>query len=105
MIPQTTAYPHIDRLENESARLQRIPRIRVAQIVMDYLAYGWSVEEMYRQHPYLQLAEIYASMGYYFDHQPEIDAEINAEWAAAKIDRATAGNSTFALRMQSRGLI
>jgi Protein of unknown function (DUF433) len=105
MIPQTIAYPHIDQLEHEPARLQRIPRIRVAQIVMDYLAYGWSVEEMYRQHPYLQLAEIYAAMGYYFDHQAEIDAEISAEWADVKIDRATAGNSTFALRMQARGLL
>jgi hypothetical protein len=104
MIPQTIAYPHINRIEGESARLQRIPRIRVAQIVMDYLAYGWSVEEMYRQHPYLQLAEIYAAMGYYFDHQAEIDAEINAEWEGVKIDKATASNSNFALRMQARGL-
>jgi len=39
-------YPHIEKVDGESARLQRIPRVRVAQIVMDYLAYGWSVEEM-----------------------------------------------------------
>jgi Protein of unknown function (DUF433) len=105
MAPQTIVYPHIERLEGESARLQRIPRIRVAQIVMDYLAYGWSVEEMYRQHPYLQLAEIYAAMGYYFDHQVEIDAEINAEWEDIKIEQINAGNSNFALRMQARGLL
>jgi Protein of unknown function (DUF433) len=98
-------YPHIDRLPGDFARLQRLPRIRVMQIVMDYLAYGWSVEEMYRQHPYLQLAEIYAAMGYYFDNQTEIDAEIKAEWEQVKIDRAAAGNSTFALRMQARGLL
>ena len=42
-------YPHIEKLEGEPARLQRVPRVRVAQIVMDYLAYGWSVEEMCRQ--------------------------------------------------------
>ncbi len=39
-------YPHIKKIEPQPARLQRIPRIRVAQIVMDYLAYGWSVEEL-----------------------------------------------------------
>jgi hypothetical protein len=99
------AYPHIERLEGDLARLQRIPRIRVAQIVMDYLAYDWSVEEMYRQHPYLQLAEIYAVMGYYFDHQSEIDEEIQAEWERVKIDRTNAGNSTFALRMKAKGLL
>lgn len=105
MTPQTIAYPHIDRLEGEPARLQRISRIRVAQIVMDYLAYGWSVEEIYRQHPYLHLAEIYAAMGYYFDHQAEIDAEINAEWECVKIELINAGKSNFALRMQARGLL
>jgi Protein of unknown function (DUF433) len=104
MIPQVV-YPHIDRLPGDFARLQRLPRIRVMQIVMDYLAYGWSVEEMYRQHPYLQLAEIYAAMGYYFDNQAEIDAEIKAEWEQAKIDRAAVGNSAFILRMQARGLL
>ena len=59
----------------------RLPRIRVAQIVMDYLAYGWSVEEICRQHPYLTPAEAHAAMGYYFDHQAEIDSEISDEWA------------------------
>jgi Protein of unknown function (DUF433) len=98
-------YPQIERLEGEFARLKRIPRIRVAQIVMDYLAYGWSVEEMYRQHPYLQLAEIHAAMGYYFDRQAEIDEEIKAEWESIKIDRTNTGNSTFSLRMKARGLL
>src|SRR4051812_45233034 len=32
------AYPHIDKQEDQPARLERLPRIRVAQIVMDYLA-------------------------------------------------------------------
>ena len=44
-------YPHIEKLEGEPARLERLPRIRVAQIAMDYLEHGWSVDEMCRQHP------------------------------------------------------
>lgn len=44
------SYPHIEKSDNQPARLQRLPRIRVAQIVMDYLAYGWSVDEMCCQH-------------------------------------------------------
>jgi hypothetical protein len=47
---------------------------------MDYIAYGWSVEEICRQHLYLTLAEAHAAMGYYFDHQEEIDQEITMEW-------------------------
>lgn len=39
-------YPHIEKTSSDSpAHLKRVPRVRVAQIVMDYLAYGWSVEE------------------------------------------------------------
>ena len=63
----TVNYSHITKLKNSAACLERFPRIRVAQIVMDYLAYGWSVEEMCHQHPYLSLAEAHAAMAYYFD--------------------------------------
>ncbi|MGF1494265.1 MAG: hypothetical protein ACFBSC_17825 [Microcoleaceae cyanobacterium] len=31
----TLSYPHVDKQENQPARLQRSPRIRVAQIVID----------------------------------------------------------------------
>jgi hypothetical protein len=75
------AYPHIEKQDHEPARLQRLPRIRVAQIVMDYLALGWSPDEMCRQHPYLTPAEAHAAMAYYFDHQEEIDREIGLELA------------------------
>ncbi len=98
-------YPHIEKEEGQPARLQRLPRIRVAQIVMDYLAYGWSVEEIYRQHPYLQASEAYAVMGYYFDHQEEIDAEIRAEWEQAQQQKTTAPASPFVVRMRARGLL
>jgi Protein of unknown function (DUF433) len=81
-------YPHIEKREAEPARLQRIPRIRVAQIVMDYVAHGWSPDEMCRQHPYLQPAEALAAMTYYFDHQDEIDREIRSEWQQAQQDRS-----------------
>src|SRR5260370_3675161 len=75
----TIAYPHIFKESGRPARLENQARTRVAQIVMDYLAYGWSADEIHRQHPHLTLAEVYAAMGYYYDHQAEIDAEIAAE--------------------------
>ncbi|MFK0730019.1 MAG: DUF433 domain-containing protein [Gloeotrichia echinulata GP01] len=99
-------YPHIEKTKpTEPARLQRIPRLRVAQIVMDYLAYGWSVEEMCRQHGYLKLSEAHAAMAYYFDHQEEIDAEIRAEWEQAEQGKVQSPRSPFFVRMQARGLL
>ncbi len=73
------AYPHIIKHDGQPARLESHPRVRVAQVVMDYLAYGWSADEIHRQHPHLTLAEVHAAMGYYYDNQAEIDAEITAE--------------------------
>jgi uncharacterized protein (DUF433 family) len=73
------AYPHIEKRTGQPACLQRIPRVRVAQIVMDYLAHGWSPDELCRQHPYLRHAEAHAAMAYYYDHPHEIEQEIQEE--------------------------
>ena len=99
------SYPHIQKQDNRPAHLVRFPRVRVAQIVMDYLAYGWSVEEICRQHPYLTPAEAHATMGYYFDHKQEIDKEITQEWEQFQEDTASAVRSPFYTRMKSKGLL
>jgi uncharacterized protein (DUF433 family) len=96
-------YPHIVKPEGDVARLKRVRRVRVAQIVMDYQVHGWSPEEMCRQHPYLQLAEAYAAMAYYFDHQGEIEAEIAAELKEADEAKARTTPSPFLLRMRTQG--
>ncbi|HZU36360.1 MAG TPA: DUF433 domain-containing protein [Gemmataceae bacterium] len=101
----TLTYPHIEKPEGSPAHLQRVPRVRVAQIAMDYLAHGWSVEEMCRHHPYLRLAEAHAALTYYFDHQDEIDAEIRAEWQRAESERRAAQPSPFFLRLRAKGLL
>jgi uncharacterized protein (DUF433 family) len=98
-------YPHLEKPEGQSVRLQRLPRIRVAQIAMDYLAHGWSVEEMCRQHPYLTFPEAHAAMGYYFDNQQEIDSEIRAEWEKVEMDKVKAPASPFLVRMKAKGLL
>ena len=98
-------HPHIEKPEGQPAHLQRVPRIRVAQIVMDYLAHGWSADEMCRHHPYLTLAEAHAAMAYYFDHQDEIDREIRAEWEQAQKERVQGSRSPFYARMHAKGLL
>lgn len=85
------AYPHIVKEDGKPARLERHPRVRVAQVVMDYLAYGWSPDEIHRQHPHLALGEVHAAMGYYYDNQAEIDAEITTE--LAEVDRMLAADA------------
>src|SRR5947209_6279338 len=98
-------YPHVETPPSEPARLRRVPRIRVAQIAMDYLAHGWSVEEMCRQHSYLTPAEAHAAMAYYFDHQQEIDGQIRAEWEQVERERSSKPRSPFFARMRAKGLL
>ena len=100
-MPASTSYPHIQKPAGESACLERLPRVRVAQIVMDQLAHGWTVEDMCRQHESLRPAEIHAAFAYYYDHAAEIDAEIEEEWQEVK---ALGGHSSpFARRMKAEG--
>jgi uncharacterized protein (DUF433 family) len=93
-------YPHVEKSGDEPAHLARVPRVRVAQIALDYLAYGWSADEMCRQHPYLKPAEAHAAMTYYFDHAEEIDAEIRAE--VEYVDSLRKGDDGSPLRTRLR---
>ena len=53
--------------------------IRVAQLVIDHRNHGWSADEICIHYPHLKPAEVHSAMAYYFDHQAEIDGEIENE--------------------------
>jgi uncharacterized protein (DUF433 family) len=57
--------------------------VKVIEIAVDKLAHGSSPEEMHFQYPHLSLAQIHAALAYYYDHQAELDAEIEARRAEA----------------------
>src|ERR1700722_9923145 len=97
------AYPHIEKSEGTPARLQRVPRVRVAQIAMDYIAHGWSADEMGRQHAYLNPPQVHAALGYYSDHQAEIDEEIRKEFREYETLAQTSGRSPFFIRTKAKG--
>lgn len=56
---------------------------KVIEVALDKLAHGSSPEEMHFQYPHLSLAQIHAALAYYYDHQLEMDAEIQRRWFAA----------------------
>ena len=95
-------YPHIEKPAGQPARLQRLPRLRVAQIAMDYLAHGWSADEIRRQHPHLEPAEVHAALAYYFDHQAVIDQEIEQELNEAERSASSTERPAFLARLRSR---
>ncbi len=53
-------------------------RTRVSNIIA-YYKLGYSPEELVRELPHLNLSQIYDALSYYYEHQKEIDNEINEE--------------------------
>ena len=51
-------------------------KVKVVEVILDHLAYGYSPEEIHLQHPHLSLAQVHAAFAYYYDHQAELDAEL-----------------------------
>lgn len=98
-------YPHIETGGAQAPRLKRLPRVRVAQIVMDYFAHGWSVDEMCRQHPDLMPVEAHSALAYYYDHQDQIEEEIRLELDQIQMDKLAGHTSPFFMRMRAKGIL
>src|SRR5687767_4460454 len=59
-------------------------RIRVADIVAWHERRGYSPDEIVAMFPGLGLGDVHAALAYYFDHRPEIDADLQADDALAR---------------------
>lgn len=70
-----TDYKHVGIDENGVARIAET-RSRVIDVAMERSNFGYSPEEVCRQHPHLTLAQVHSALAYYFDHEDELDAEI-----------------------------
>ncbi|MCX7824140.1 MAG: DUF433 domain-containing protein [Verrucomicrobiae bacterium] len=51
-------------------------KVKVVEVILDHLAYGHSAEEIHLQHPHLSLAQIHAAFAYYYDHQAELEHDL-----------------------------
>jgi uncharacterized protein (DUF433 family) len=80
-------------------------RVKVIEVVLDHIGYGFSPTEIHLQHPDLSLAQIHAALSYYFDHQREIDAQIDSQ--VKEVDQLWAQNrdSPGRRRLRAMGLL
>jgi uncharacterized protein (DUF433 family) len=58
---------------------------KVAEVILDKMAYGWSPEEMHFQHPHLSLAQIHSALAYYYDNREKLDAQIERDYQEAAV--------------------
>jgi uncharacterized protein (DUF433 family) len=77
--------------------------IKVIEVAMDMIAHGWSPEEIHFQHPHLSLAQIHAGLGYYYDHQAEMDSQINKSLDEYERQRAGVAQSPLRKRLRELG--
>ena len=99
-----TRYEHI--ILNEA----QVPIIagttmKVIELVLDYKAYGWSPEELHFQHPYLTLGQIYSALAYYWDHQEELDQDIERRLEAIEQVRQALKPTSLEARLKAKGLM
>lgn len=101
-MPTATTSPHI-RLDDQGRPWVDDTNVKVIEIVLDHLAYGWTAETIQEYHSDLSLAQVYAALGWYYDHQAEMDAEVERQGERLKALRAAAGSSSLAQRALRRG--
>jgi uncharacterized protein (DUF433 family) len=77
--------------------------VKVIEVVLDNIAYGWSADEIHFQHPHLSLGQIHAALSYYFDHQPEFDNLIERSLEQANQLAAASQNSPGRRRLRALG--
>jgi uncharacterized protein (DUF433 family) len=87
----TVDYPHVS-VNSNGTLIVTGTRTKVLMLVMDHVGQGWDAREIQRQRPYLTLGQIHSALAYYYDHQAEMDAEMErdlqeADRLMAEVDR------------------
>lgn len=99
-----TGYEHIV-LDERGIPMIEGTSMKVIELIMEKLAYGWSPEELLFQHPYLNLGQIHSALAYYWDHSEEIDKEISHRLKNVEKLRKRAGPSSLVAKLKSQDLI
>lgn len=104
MTRQITQYRYIE-LDDRGVPLIAGTTMKVVELVEGQINHGWSPEEIQFQHPYLTMSQIHSALAYYWDHQAEIDADLERRFGYAEQLRQQAGTSPLAARLRAQGLI
>jgi uncharacterized protein (DUF433 family) len=95
----TSAHIHLD---DQGRAWVDDTNVKVIEVVLDHLAYGWNADTIHEHHPHLSLAQVYAALAWYYDHQTEFDREIELQTERIKELRASAAPSSLQRRAFQR---
>ena len=74
--------------------------MKVMDIVLDHIAYGWNADQIHEQHPPLSLAQIHSVLAFYYDHQNEFETQIQHDLKAVKQLKKVSGESAMQRRLR-----
>ena len=104
MATSETRYEHISLDETQTPMVAGTT-LKVVELVLEQTAYGWSPEELHFQHPYLTLGQIHSALAYYWDHQAELDGDIERRLQAVKQLQQRARPAPLLARLKAQGAI
>lgn len=96
-----TAYRHII-LDEQGVPWVEGSNTKVVELIAEVKAYGWSPEELAYQHPHLSLAQVHSALAFYWDHQYEIDTDLERRRDLAKRIEAEVGAHPLVEKLRSR---
>lgn len=97
-------YAHIDYTSDGTPFISGT-QTKVEEIVLDHIAWRWDADTIHRNHPHLSLAQIHSALAYYYDHQIEMDAVIEAGLRQVAKIREGLGESPVRLKLKAQGLL
>jgi len=101
---QATAYEHV-RLNESGVPFIEGTTVKVIELVLETVAYGWSPDELHFQHPHLTLGQIHSALAYYWDHKEDLDRDIEGRIERIEEIRRAVGPSQLVARLKSKGLL
>ncbi len=99
-----TRYEHVG-LNKEQVPVILGSTMKVVELVLAHLAYGWSPEELHFQFPHLTMGQIYSALAFYWDHREELDEDIENRLSSVDQYRSSFGESPLVAKLKDKGLI
>jgi uncharacterized protein (DUF433 family) len=103
--PTATLYRHV-ALDEKNVQFIAGTTMKVVELVLDAKAYGWSPEELHFQHVHLTMGQICSALAYYWDHQEEVDRDIERRLRVVEtIEREQKRPTKLEKRLKAAGMI
>lgn len=79
--------------------------MKLVELILDNIAYGWSPEELHFQHPYLSMGQIHSALSYYWDHKLAVDQDIERRLALVNSIERDLQPNRLDERLRKKGLL